>query len=63
MVDSFLSLVFEVFFEAAMTGGKSRCTTTYIRGYIHMEYSLSLSLSLFLQSSYKLLQTSRLYLL
>lgn len=34
MVDSFLSLVFVVFFEAAMTGGKSRCTTTYIRGYI-----------------------------
>lgn len=28
---------------------------------VHMEYSLSLSL--FLQSSYKLLQTSRLYLL
>lgn len=34
MVDSFLSLVFVVFLEAAMTGGKSRCTTTYIRGYI-----------------------------
>lgn len=26
--------VFVVFFEAALTGGKSRCTTTYIRGYI-----------------------------